>query len=154
MTTYGYFKMMEDIGKGWENARKVRLAEKQELINADDWDGVNAWNEREKQFPFPFPSGMMKVYWAWKNSENASIFTVDDLPWADGELKDFVDTIEEAGIEEFALVSQSTSLMNVLHGLEESGCKIIGLCKVTKTDNRFGENEVETLNGILVRGRR
>ena len=92
MTDYtnNYFRMMNDIGTGYEAARVIRKAEKDALMKADDWDGVKAWNQREeKEFPFPFSRGQMNAYRAWQNStanessvSGESILEVNDLPWA------------------------------------------------------------------------
>ena len=154
MTDYtnNYFRMMNDIGKGYETARAARKAEKDALMKADDWDGVKAWNEREKQFPFPFSKGQMSAYRAWQNSSanESSYFEVNDLPW-DKEAHDFVETLKEAGITEFAITDQSTALMRVLHILaDEEGCKLVGLCKVTRSEKRWGEEGTEEYDGILM----
>lgn len=154
MTDYttGYFQMMSDIGHGYEAARVQRKAEKEALMKADDWDGVKAWNEREKQFPFPFSAGYMKAYRAWQEStENqSSTFEVQDLPWAK-DAHDFIACLKEAGITEFAITDRSTALMELLHVLaDEEGCKMTGLCKVTRNENRWGEEGTETYDGILM----
>ena len=155
MTDYtnNYFRTMNDIGKGYEAARVARKAEKDALMKADDWDGVKAWNAREeKEFPFPFSKGQMSAYRAWQNStaNESSIFEVNDLPW-DNEAHDFITCLKEAGITEFAVTDQSTALMRVLHILaDEEGCKLEGLCKVTRSERRWGEDETTEHNGILM----
>ena len=161
MTEYtnGYFRMMSDIGHGYENARQQRKAEKEALIKADDWDGVKAWNEREKSFPFPFSNGHMKAYRAWQESTTNQSFIsnhvdaleVNDLPW-DKDAHDFITCLKEAGISEFAVTDQSTALMRLLHIFEdEEGCHFYGLCKVTRSENRWGEEGTETYDGILIK---
>ena len=156
--TSGYFKMMSDIGHGYEAARVARRAEKDALMKADDWDGVKVWNEREaKCFPFPFSKGQMSAYRAWQNStanesslSGESILEVNDLPW-DNEAHDFITCLKEAGITEFAVTDQSTALMRVLHILaDEEGCKMVGLCKVTRSERRWGEDETTEHDGILM----
>ena len=159
MTDYtnNYFKTMRDIGEGYEAARTARKAEKDALMKADDWDGVKAWNEREKAFPFPFSKGQMSAYRAWQNStanesdvSGESILEVNDLPW-DNEAYDFITCLKEAGITQFAVTDQSTALMRVLHILaDEEGCRMVGLCKVTRSERRWGEEETETYDGILM----
>ena len=155
MTDYtnNYFRMMNDIGTGYEAARAARKAEKDALMKADDWDGVKAWNAREeKEFPFPFSKGQMSAYRAWQNStaNESSIFEVNDLPW-DNEAHDFITCLKEAGITEFAVTDQSTALMRVLHILaDEEGCKLEGFCKVIRSERRWGEDETTEHNGILM----
>ena len=145
----GYFKMMQDIGKGYEDAKAIRLAEKEKLMNSDNWDGVKAWYEREKSFPFPFSDGYMKAYWAWNESTryNTEVFEVSELPWQK-DAHDFISCLKEAGISEFAITDRSTALMDLLHAFEKEGCTMKGLCEVKHIDERWGEKE--TRNGILM----
>ena len=155
--TNTYFQTMRDIGEGYERARVARKAERDALMKADDWDGVKAWNEREKAFPFPFSKGYMSAYRAWQNStanesgvSGESILEVNDLPW-DNEAHDFITCLKEAGITQFAVTDQSTALMRVLHILaDEEGCKLKGFCKVTRSERRWGSEEIEIYDGILM----
>ena len=149
--TNGYFKMMETIGEGYERARSIRKREKEELIKKDDWNGVDAWNEREKSFPFPFSDGYMKAYWAWKNSidHKADFFEVRELPW-EKDAHDFVACLREAGVSEFAISDKSTGLMDDLHALAKEGCQMKGLCEVKRIENNWVEDETKTYNGILM----
>ncbi len=150
--TNGYFKMMSDIIEGYERAKAIRKAEKEELMKKEDWDAVEAWNEREKSFPFPFSYGYMKAYWAWKNSveNNADTFEMDDFLW-DKEVHGFVACLKEAGVSEFAITNRSTGLMDNLHALEKEGCQMKGLCIVHRRENRWGEEETTSYNGIMIR---
>ena len=156
--TIGYFRKMRETGTEYEKARVQRKAEKDALMKADNWDGVQAWNEREKSFPFPFSAGGMKAFYAFENSranksrvDSESILEVKDLPW-DKDAHDFVTTLREAGVTEFAVTDQSTALMRVLHILAyEEGCRMDGLCKVTRSENRWGEDGDEDYDGILMR---
>ena len=150
--TNTYFQTMRNIGEGYESARVARKAERDALMKADDWDGVKAWNEREKAFPFPFSGGAMKAYQAWQNStaDESSTFEVNNLPWAK-EAHDFIATLKEAGITEFAITDRSTALMELLHVFaDEEGCKMLGLCKVTHSEKRWGEDETTEHEGILM----
>ena len=156
--TNNYFKMMNDIGTGYQNAKAIRAKEKDALMKADDWDSIKAWNEREEKcFPFPFSKGQMSAYRAWQNStanessvNGEKILEVNDLPW-DYEAHDFAQTLKEAGITEFAITDRSTALMELLHILaDEEGCKVVELCKVTRSEKRWGGTETEILNGILM----
>jgi len=149
--TNGYFKKMQEIGEGYEKARIERKLEKEELIRKNDWDAVEAWNEREKSFPFPFSDGYMKAYRAWKNSTyyNADAFEVSDLPW-ERDAHDFVACLKEAGVSEFAVTDKSTALMDVLHALGKEGCQMKGLCTVKRIENNWGEKEPKSYNGIMM----
>ena len=160
MTDYtnNYFRMMNDIGTGYEAARVQRKAERDTLMKADDWDGVKAWNAREeKEFSFPFNRGQMSAYRAWQNSTanesslgNESILEVSDLPWAK-DAHNFIETLKEAGITQFAITDRSTALMELLHVLAaEEGCRMISLCKVTRSEKRWGEEGTEEYDGILM----
>ena len=149
--TNGYFKMMKDIGEGYERARSIRNKEKEELLEREDWKGLEEWNEREKSFPFPFSAGYMKAYWAWQNSidHSSDAFEVSELPW-EKDVHDFVACLKEAGVREFAITDRSTALMDVLHALGKEGCQMRGLCEVKRIENNWGEDEAKTYNGILM----
>ena len=129
MTDYtnGYFEMMKGIIECHKNSKAAAKS-------------------------FPFTKGHMATYRAWlKTTENeSSIFEFDGNLW-DEEIHDFIQGLKEAGITEFAITDQSTGLMRMLHGFEKENCKMAGLCKVTRTDKRFGEATTEELNGILIK---
>ena len=147
--TNGYFRMMDDIGKGYDDAKALRDAEKEKLMSADDWEGVKIWNEREKNFPFPFSDGYMKAFWAWIDSTRykTEVFAVSELPW-EKDAHDFVACLREAGISEFAITDRSTNLMPLLHAFAKEGCSMKGLCDVKYINDRWGEEEMR--NGILM----
>ena len=58
--------------------------------------------------------------------------------------------LKEACVTEFAITDQSTALMRLLHILEDEDCKLKCLCKVTRSERRFGEDNTETYDGILM----
>lgn len=149
--TNDYFKKMHDIGMEYEKARSIRKREKEEFIKNDDWDAVEAWNQREKSFPFPFNEGSMKAYWAWENSflSKADFFEVRDLPW-EKDAHDFIACLKEAGVTEFAITDKSTGLMDVLHAFGKEGCQMKGVCEVKRIENNFGTEETTSYNGILM----
>ena len=147
--TNEYFREMERVGEEYEKARAVRRAEKEELIKKGDWDGVKECTDREENFPFPFSAGAMKAYWAWKNSieHETDFFEVRELPWEKDAL-DFIVCLKEAGVSEFAITDESTSLMDLLHAFGSIGCRIEGLCTVLRTENNWGTEERISHNGI------
>ena len=100
----------------------------------------------------PLTDGKHKAYIAWVKSlrSQSSIFEVEDLPW-DKDTHDFVETLRAAGITEFAVTDQSTALMRLLHLLAAEGCTMQGLCKVTRSEIRWGGESTEEYQGILFR---
>ena len=147
-----YFEKMKEEGKRWIEAKEVRKAEKLQLENKGDWDGVKAWNEREKrEFPFPFTRGQDRAYRAYEDTNyyGASEFMVKELPWETGTTEDFVKTMKEAGITEFVTTDESTALMRVLHELDALGCKMVGLTTITIKDAWSKEDKIQ--NGIRMR---
>jgi len=97
-----------------------------------------------------FTGGQLKAYRAWLGStrNESSAFEVQDLPW-DRDIHDFVETLRAAGIAEFAVTDQSTALMRNLHQLTDEGCTMLGLCKVTRSETRWGNEGATEYDGIL-----
>lgn len=97
-----------------------------------------------------FTDGQLKAYRAWIEStrDESSAFEVRDLPW-DKDTHDFVETLRAAGIAEFAVTDRSTALMQLLHLLTAEGCRMQGLCKVTRREVRWGSEGTEKYPGIL-----
>ena len=133
-TTNTYFQSMESTIREYNNAKRTRLEKKD----------------------FPFNQGQMTAFWAWKystdfqstcNGEN--ILEVSGLPQAK-DIHDFVTCLREAGVDTFATTDESTALLRSLHALSEEGCQMTGLCKVIRTETRWGANETETYNGLLM----
>ena len=155
MTDYtnGYFGRMYDTIAAYRFEKRIREAEKQKLMKANNWDAVKAWNEHEEtEHAFPYSNGRMNAFFAWQRSQanSSSIFEASDLPWEE-DAHDFVETLKEAGITEFAITDASTALMKILHALDKEGCQMVRLCKVSRTENRYGETKTEEYNGILMR---
>lgn len=70
---------------------------------------------------------------------NCSEFECNELPWTT-DMKDFVETLREAGVESIAVTERSTALMENLHKLAKQGCTLGELCTVTRP-NLWGEPE-------------
>lgn len=147
-----YFQAMNQTSAEFEKARAQRETEKDAILKAKDWDALKAWCEREKGFNSPFSNGQSKAFIAWLNSvqDESSIFEVRDLPWAK-DAHDFVETLRAAGITEFAVTDQSTALMQFLHLLAAEGCIMQGLCKVTRSEARWGCEGSAEHDGVLFR---
>jgi len=94
--------------------------------------------------------GRHRAYIAWFKSirNQSSTFEVDDLPWP-RDIHEFVETLRAAGIAEFAVTDRSTALMQLLHLLTAEGCRMQGLCKVTRREVRWGSEGTEKYPGIL-----
>ena len=98
----------------------------------------------------PLKKGAVAAYRAWENSRNrqSDSFEIDHLPWPQ-EMPEFVAALRLAEVSEIAITDKSTGLMEGLHALEAEGCKLAGLCKVTRKPK--WEDEDEVLPGILVK---
>lgn len=96
--------------------------------------------------------GQGKAFRAWLRSvqSESGIFEVEDLPWAK-DTHDFVETLRAAGSTEFAVTDRSTDLMELLHRLADEGCTMQGLCKVTRSETRWGGEGTKEYPGILFR---
>lgn len=151
MKKYMVFEEMRKTAIEYNEARAEREEEHKALIQAEDWDGVKAWNEREKnKFPYPFSSGANKALIEYDRSlqNGTDCFEVSDLPW-DKELPDFVRMLQNAGVKTIVITDQSTGLMDGIYGMTALGCEMIGLRKVMREDDhRFGSDEPEVKNGI------
>lgn len=149
--TNTFFEEMRKVGYTYQEAKDKRLETRTELIKADKWDEVRAFDEKEKaEHPFPFTKGSMKALQAYRNSKDRGCdsFEVDDLPWPD-DTKDFVETLKNAGIKTFVVTDESTGLMDGIYDLTACGCRMGALKTVTRADDfRFGSREPETKRGI------
>lgn len=136
-----YFEAIEQTITEYQKAKMERKAEKEIILKSDDKAALDAWYEREKAIQYPFTHGQDRAFYSWVNSvrEECSTFEVRDLPW-EQDIHDFVETLRAAGITEFAVTDQSTALMSSLHLLASEGCTIQGLCKVTRSETRWGGN--------------
>ncbi len=146
-----YFEAMRDTAIAYNEAQAIREKERDAMIAADNWDGVKAFDKREKEeFPFPFTAGQNKALVLYDRSlrNGADAFEVDDLPW-DHEMADFVDTLRKADITAIVVTDQSTGLMDGIYELTALGYQMRGLKTVTRADDhRFGRKEPERKNGI------
>ena len=145
----GHFAEIERIGH--EHGRRCgeHEAKKQGIIEEFGWDSeeLKAWyKEEEENFQYPISDGACKAYRAWRYSETDEVI-MDDFTW-DRERHDFIDTLRKAGLETLVVTNQSTGLMEDLHGYAAEGCKMLGLCTITKKSRRFGEETEEQIMGI------
>ena len=150
-TNNTYFDNLYRIGCEYEAARVERQARKQQIIDTLGWDSeeLKAWYEEDKAAKFPFSQGISKAYRAWKTSIQRSEDEVemDDFLW-ESEVHDFVEALREAGFQTFVYTNQSTAVMENLHQLAAEGCRLEGLCTITRKENRWGEEEPYKVQGI------
>ena len=150
-TTNTYFDNLYRIGCEWEAARAERQARKQQIIDTLGWDSaeLKAWYEEDQAAKFPFSQGANKAYRAWASSigRQEDEVEMDDFLW-DREVSDFVDTLRRAGFATFVYTNQSTAVMENLHRFAAEGCRMEGLCTVTRRENRWGEEEPVEVMGI------
>ena len=143
-----YFDKLERIGREFTARQEAHKKLKQEIIDTYGWDSeeLKAWYAQEEQMVFPYSQGACKAYRAWKYSATDEIL-FDDYVW-EKEAHDFIDTFRKAGIGTFVVTNQSTALMENLHWFAAEGCEMLGLCTITRKENRWGEETEEQIMGI------
>ena len=148
MTTNKYFEEIYTKSCEYTKEKRAREEEKDRIIETYGWDSeeLKAWKARQESFKYPYTAGQVKAYRAWEYSKdnNLSIIALNDFLW-ENEVKDFVDTLKEAGVTEFFYTNTSTAVMDNIHDLTENGCEMAGLATLTKK-NLWGEEE--ELRGI------
>ena len=143
-----YFDELNRNACAWEQKHEAHNALKQQIIEEKGWDSeeLKTWYEEEERMQFPYSQGACKAYRAWKYSTTDEVL-FDDYVW-DKEAHDFIDAFRKAGIETFVVTNQSTALMETLHWFAAEGCTMLGLCTVTKKENRWGVEKEEQIMGI------
>ena len=146
-----YFEELKREGEAWEQARAERKERKERIIEESGWDSeeLKAWYAEDEAAKFPYTQGAVKAYRAWaeSNSRNEDEVEMSDFLW-DKEVHDFIDTLRKAGIETFVYTNESTACMENLHGFAAEGCTLMGLCKITRQETRWGDEEPYEVNGI------
>ena len=145
------FDEMRRIGHEWEKAREERRVRKQEIIDTLGWDSeeLKAWYAEDEAAKFPFSQGANKAYRAWASSigRQEDEIEMDDFLW-DREVADFVGTLRRAGFSTFVYTNQSTAVMENLHLFAAQGCRMEGLCTITRRESRWGNEEPSEVMGI------
>ena len=146
-----FFSEMRRVGKEWETAREERNARKQEIIDTKGWDSeeLKAWYEEDEKAAYPFSQGASKAYRAWASSvgRQEDEIEMDDFLW-EREVADFVDTLRKAGFSTFVYTNRSTAVMENLHQFAAQGCRMEGLCTITRQETRWPDEEPVEVMGI------
>ena len=146
-----YFESIYNLGHEYEVAKAKRKARKQEIINTYGWDSkeLDAWFEEDAAVKYPIEQGTCKAYRAWETSINRKEdeLEMDEFLW-EAEVQDFVEALRSAGIKSFVYTNQSTAVMENLHQFAAAGCTMLGLCTITRQENRWGEEKAVEVIGI------
>lgn len=146
-----YFESMYREVRNYQEKKEAVRKQRSILFDEEKYDeGTALMKAFEEENKFPYTDGAMKAYWAYQNMNyhGADSFEVEDLPW-EKDMKDFAETLREAGISAITVTDQSTGLMDGIYGLCENGWKMGRLKIVTRKDDcRFGSDEPETKKGI------
>ena len=146
-----YFEKLEKIGHDFEEKRAAHEAKKQTIIDTFGWDSpeLKAWYEEKEAMKFPISQGACKAYRAWAQSlsRKEDEVEMDDFLW-EKEVADFIDALRKAGIGTFVYTNQSTAVMENLHQFAAAGCRMQGLCTITRHENRWGDEEPTEVMGI------
>jgi hypothetical protein len=69
METNSRLEEMRETAIAYNTAKAIRGKDREAMIEADDWDGVKVFDEREKaDFPYPFTQGAVKALTAYDRS--------------------------------------------------------------------------------------
>ena len=147
-----YFDNIKQIAHQYEKDRSERQSRKKDIIQIYGWDSpeLKAWYEEDSKFEFPFSSGITKAYRAWAQSlyYKEDEVEMSEFLW-DTEVKDFVDTLRNAGILHFVYTNQSTAVMQNIHSFVSEGCMLIGLCTITRYEpDSFWNDDKSEILGI------
>lgn len=145
------FNKMKRIGHEWEERRAAHKEKKQYIIDTFGWDSkeLGDWYAIKEADAFPFSSGASKAYRAWAGSlaRKQDEMEMSDFLF-DTEVKDFIDTLKKAGIKSFVYTNTSTAVMENIHAFVAEGCTLESLCTITRTEDRWGEEEPYEVQGI------
>ena len=102
------------------------------------------------------PGGFCQAWSAYsqtKANESSVFETGSDLHLPDKHIPDFVKALRESGIKKILVTDQSTALMRILSGMENAGCTVTGMGKVSRKARPFDTKAVDgriEVPGIVV----
>lgn len=141
------FNVMKNTNQMYQNLIEAHENKKESIIETYGWDSpeTNKWYEKydEIKKSFPFNGGQRKAFRAWQSSVRYGdeIIILDEF-LRDDEVNDFIQTLKEAGIKEFAYMNSSTAVMNNIHGFINSGYDFAGLYEI-QNKNKYVDNVVK-----------
>ena len=146
-----YFEELKTIGHAFEEKRAAHQAKKQPIIDTFGWDSeeLKTWYAEKEAMNFPISEGACKAYRAFCESiaKQEDELEMSDFLW-DREVADFIGALRKAGISTFVYTNTSTAVMENLHAFAAAGCTLTGLCKITRRENRWGDEEPYEVQGI------
>lgn len=148
------FNIMKKTSEMYEKIISAHEDKKESIIETYGWDSseVHEWYEKYDKIKknFPFTGGQCKAYRAWCSSVkwNYEIFVLDEFLW-DDEVDDFIQTLKEVGIKEFAYMNDSTAIMNNIHGFINGGYDFAGLYEI-QNKNKYIDDVVKGIRFKLV----
>ena len=145
------FKQIRDTVEEWRTKNERRFRERKTLLRKYGEDSAEfaEWERKTKANPFPVPRGTIKALHAWEdNIENGT----DEFEWAgftlENETEDLLKTLRSAGIETMVVTGTSTEMMENLHAYAQHGCTMMGLCTVTRKNQRESNGCGKVVHGI------
>lgn len=140
MMENAHFQEMIRVCRNHAEKKKEHDAKKRQIIQKYGFESkeLSDWYDEFEAMVFPYSSGEMKAFWAWRNSQEFSLdfIEMEDHLW-ENEVADFVKTLKQAGIGGFVFSNRSTGLMENIHQLIAEGCTLVGpssFVKKTKWD--------------------
>lgn len=133
------FNVMKKISEMYEKIISAHENKKESVIETYGWDSpkTDEWYKKydEIKKSFPFTGGQYKAYCAWCSSVRwcEDIIILDQYLWNE-EMDDFIQTLKETGIKEFAYMNSSTAVMNNIHGFINGGYDFAGLYVIQNKD--------------------
>lgn len=146
-----YFEEMRRTLRAFGSKRAEHETRKQQIIDTYGWDSdeLKAWYTKKEAMTAPYPTGAYQAYraWAWSIERCEDELEMEDYVRDNG-VKDFVETMQKAGVKTFVFTNQSTAVMENIHAFVKEGCTMEGPCTITRHESRWGDDETEEAIGI------
>lgn len=107
--------------------------------------------EEKLNYNFKTRSGKWFAYYNYKESvrHNSSMYEVTELPY-DNAIQEFIQTLREADVSSFVVTEKCTELIPTLWNLVNSGCSLIGLVEVDRSDSEYNVMGDYKVQGFLL----